>query len=152
MPVMAVDVRMSIEIARPRHQVAEYVTNPDNAATWNANVTEVEWETTPPVDVGTRVVFVSTCRGRTLRCSYEVQLVIPDQRFVMGSVGAPFPMETSYAWRDTRDGGTLMELRSRSEPSGFSKLSAPLMRSAVRRASTKDLRRLKEILEEPGRP
>jgi hypothetical protein len=146
---MAVDVRMSIEIARPRRRVAEYAANPDNAASWHGPVTEVEWETAPPVDVGSRFVFVATIRGRTLRSTYEVQLVIPDERFVMGTAGGPFPMETSYAWRDTPAGGTLMELRNRGEPKGLSKLSAPVMKVAMRRASAKDLRRLKEILEAP---
>ena len=94
-----------------------------------------------------KFAFVATFRGRTLRYTYEVELVIPDERFVMGTAEGPFPMETSYAWRDTPSGGTLMELRDRGEPKGFSKLSAPLMRLAMRRASTKDLRRLKEILE-----
>ncbi len=146
---MAVDVRMSIEIARPRHQVAEYAANPDNAASWHGHVTEVEWETTPPVDVGSRFAFVATIRGRTLRSTYEVELEIPDERFVMGTADGPFPMETSYAWRDTPTGGTLMELRNRGEPKGLSKLSGLVMKSAMRRASTKDLRRLKEILEAP---
>jgi hypothetical protein len=75
--------------------------------------------------------------------------VIPYERFVMGTAEGPFPMETSYAWRDTPSGGTLMELRNRGEPKGFAKLSAPLMKSAMRRANTRDLRRLKEILEAP---
>jgi len=40
-----------------------------------------------------------------------------------------------------------MTLRNRGEPSGFSKLVAPLMASAMRRANQKDLARLKSILE-----
>jgi hypothetical protein len=41
-----------------------------------------------------------------------------------------------------------MTLRSRGEPSGFSsRLAAPLMASAMRRANRNDLARLKQILE-----
>ena len=40
-----------------------------------------------------------------------------------------------------------MTLRNRGEPSGFSKIGAPLVARAMRRANGKDLRRLKEILE-----
>jgi hypothetical protein len=40
-----------------------------------------------------------------------------------------------------------MTLRNRGEPSGFSRLVAPLMASAMRRANQKDLARLKSLLE-----
>jgi hypothetical protein len=40
-----------------------------------------------------------------------------------------------------------VKLRNRGEPAGFSLLAAPLMASAIRRASNKDLARLKAILE-----
>ena len=56
-------------------------------------------------------------------------------------------METSYGWKDAGEGRTTMTLRNRGEPSGFSKLVAPLMARAMRRANQKDLVRLKDILE-----
>jgi len=40
-----------------------------------------------------------------------------------------------------------MTLRNRGEPAGFSKVAAPLMTIAVRRANRKDLRSLRAILE-----
>jgi hypothetical protein len=56
-------------------------------------------------------------------------------------------METTYTWSDTTGGGTRMTLRNRGEPSGFSRLVAPLMAGAMRRANTKDLANLKRLLE-----
>ena len=61
-------------------------------------------------------------------------------------------METTCTWDDNPDGGTRMRLRNRGEPAGFSKLAAPVMASAMRRANQKDLARLKAILEEPEVP
>jgi hypothetical protein len=40
-----------------------------------------------------------------------------------------------------------MTLRNRGEPSGFSKVVAPLMAAAMRRANRKDLVRLKPLME-----
>jgi hypothetical protein len=40
-----------------------------------------------------------------------------------------------------------MTLRNRGEPGGFSKLAAPMVAAAMRRANTKDLAAIKRILE-----
>ncbi len=55
--------------------------------------------------------------------------------------------ETTYTWAAASDAGTHMTLRNRGEPSGFSRLAAPFMATAMRRANRKDLDRLKRILE-----
>ena len=72
---------------------------------------------------------------------------MPDERLVMGTAEGPFPMETAYTWADTPDGGTLMTLRNRGEPAGFTRLGAPMMAMAMRRANWNDLREIKRILE-----
>jgi hypothetical protein len=56
-------------------------------------------------------------------------------------------METTYTWESTADADTVMTLRNRGTPTGFSKLVAPLMAQAVRRANRKDLARLTALLE-----
>ena len=63
-------------------------------------------------------------------------------------------METTYTWEDTVAGGTRMTLRNRGEPTGFSKLVAPLMANAMRRANHRDLARIKMTLEtsDPSEP
>jgi hypothetical protein len=58
-------------------------------------------------------------------------------------------METTYTWSDA-PGGTRMTLRNRGEPSWFARITAPVLERAMTRATTKDLARLKAILE--GRP
>jgi hypothetical protein len=40
-----------------------------------------------------------------------------------------------------------MTLRNRGEPSGFSKVAAPLMATAMRRANKRDLAKLKALVE-----
>jgi hypothetical protein len=56
-------------------------------------------------------------------------------------------METTYTWEESGEGRTRMTLGNRCAPGGFSKLVAPLMASAMRRANRKDLSRLKALLE-----
>ena len=56
---MAVDVATQIEIARPRGEVAGYAAEPDNATAWYENIERVEWETEPPLAVGSRSSLAS---------------------------------------------------------------------------------------------
>jgi uncharacterized protein YndB with AHSA1/START domain len=142
-----VDVVTEIEIARPRAEVAAYASDPDNTTRWYRNIESVEWETPPPVAVGSRMAFAARFLGRRLTYTYEVREIVPGERFVMSTTEGPFPMETTYTWADTREGGTLMTLRNRGEPAGFTRLSAPMMAMATRRANWNDLREIKRILE-----
>jgi len=142
-----VDVQTEIEIDRPRGEVAAYACDPDNATSWYENIKAVEWESPKPVAVGSRVGFVARFLGRRLAYTYEVKVIVPGERFVMSTAEGPFPMETTYIWEDTANGGTKMTLRNQGEPSGFSRIAAPMMASAVRRANRNDLMRLKAILE-----
>lgn len=144
---MAVDVVTSIEIERPREEVAAFAGDPGNATSWYENIKSVEWETEPPVAVGSRMAFVAQFLGRRLAYTYEVLELVPGERLVMSTAQGPFPMTTTYTWEDTAAGGTRMTLRNAGEPSGFAKVGAPMMARAMRRANEKDLERLKTLLE-----
>jgi hypothetical protein len=130
-------------------EVAGFATDPDNAPEWYDNIRSVEWRTSPPVQVGSVFAFVARFLGRTLAYDYEVVALEPNAHLLMRTTEGPFPMETTYRWTPT-EVGTRMVLRNRGEPSGFSRLAAPLMAPAMRRANRKDLAKLKSILEARG--
>jgi hypothetical protein len=144
---MDVDVSTSIIIRRPRHEVAAFAMDPDNAPRWYANIKEVEWKTPPPLRVGSQVAFVAQFMGRRLAYTYEMTTLIAGERLVMRTAAGPFPMETTYEFASTDQGETMTRLRNRGTPSGFSRLMAPFMVMAMRRANRKDLNCLKRILE-----
>lgn len=145
---MRVDVVTEAVIARPRPEVAAYAADPGHATEWYENIESVAWETDPPAAVGSRVAFTARFLGKRLSYTYEVRELVPGARLVMSTDDGPFPMETTYTWEDSDEGSTRMTLRNRGNPSGFSRIAAPLMERAMRRANTKDLARLKTILEQ----
>jgi uncharacterized membrane protein len=142
-----VDVAVETVIHRPRSVVAAYAADPDNATTWYVNIKGVQWKTARPLALGSQFEFTAAFLGRTLTYTYEVVEFVPNQRFVMRTAQGPFPMETTYEWSDVVPDSTRMRLRNRGEPSGFSAIAAPMMMWAMKRANTKDLKRLKAILE-----
>jgi hypothetical protein len=144
---MSVDVITAIDIDVPRAVVAAYASDPDNATSWYANIKSVTWQTARPMTLGSRFEFVAHFLGRRLAYTYEVKELVPDTRFVMATAQGPFPMETIYEWEDAEAGGTRMTLRNRGDPSGFSRVAAPMMARAMRQANAKDLKRLKLVLE-----
>jgi hypothetical protein len=147
-----VDVTTTIEIRRPRAEVAGYASDPDNATSWYRRIKSVEWKTPKPLEVGSRIVFVARFLGGSLEYTYEVKEMVAGERFVMATAEGPFPMETTYTWEDTASGGTRMTLRNRGEPKKLTALSARLMAGSIRRANTKDLAQLKSNLEAGNLP
>ena len=140
------NVEVSTVIGRAPDDVAAFANDPSNAPRWYVNIKEAVWITPPPLQVGSQVAFSARFLGRTLRYTYEVVEHTPS-RFVMRTAQGPFPMETTYRYDATPEGDTRMTLQNRGTPAGFSRLVTPLMTRAMRRATTKDLQALKELLE-----
>ncbi|HKV22326.1 MAG TPA: SRPBCC family protein [Mycobacterium sp.] len=144
---MTVDVEVHTTIDRPRREVAAYCCDPANITAWNANIQAVQWDSDERCTVGSRLRFVSGFLGRRMEYTCEVTELVPDERWVMRSERPSFLVETSYLWDDAEDGGTWMTVRNRGEPTAFAGLAAPIVATALRRATAKDLDRLKRLLE-----
>jgi hypothetical protein len=142
----AVDVEVHTTIDRPRREVAAYCCDPGNVTAWNANIYTVQWDSRE-IAAGAQLRFTSGFLGRRLQYTYEVAELIGEERLVMRSDRGTFLMETTYLWEDDEQGGTWMTLRSRGAPTAFAGLSAPILATAVRRATASDLAQLKAILE-----
>jgi hypothetical protein len=132
--------------------VVAYTADPDHAPAWYVNIQSVEWKTSPPVGVSSRIAFVAHFLGRRMAYTYEVVEYTPGKSLVMRTAEGPFPMETHYTWEPAGEGHTRMKLRNVGSPTGFSRMVAPLMGAAMRKANEGDLARLKALLERSGAP
>ncbi|HUS01573.1 MAG TPA: SRPBCC family protein [Chitinophagaceae bacterium] len=142
-----VDVITDIIIAAPKEKVSAYAADPGNAPGWYKNIRSAEWKTPKPLSIGSQIAFKAKFLGRELSYTYEITEFIPGEKLVMRTAEGPFPMETTYQWEAIDNDTTRMTLRNRGKPSGFSKLFAPFMALAMRRANKKDLKLIKSILE-----
>ena len=122
---MSVYVLTEIVIGRPAGAVAAYAADPSNAPAWYQNITSVTWETSPPLQAGSKLTFTARFLGRRLAYTYEVTDFTPAERLIMRTSQGPFPMETTYTWQPAEAGSTRMTLRNRGEPAGFPRLVGP---------------------------
>jgi hypothetical protein len=141
-----IDVETAIVIHRPQTVVATYAGDPDNAPEWYRNIDSAVRQTSGPLAIGSRIAFTARFLGRTLSYMYEVTEYEPAAKLVMRTAEGPFLMETTYTWTALAN-STRMTLRNRGEPSGFSRVAAPLLTRSMRAANHKDLAKLKQILE-----
>jgi uncharacterized membrane protein len=146
--LMSVDVVSQVTIARPPGEVAAFAADPANAPSWYSRISSVEM-LGPAVAEGSRIRFIARFMGRRLDYVYEITDLVPGERMTMRTAEGPFAMETTYTWAPDGE-GTLMTLRNRGEPAGFSRLAAPLIAPAMRRANRQDLEALKRLLEQGG--
>lgn len=145
---MAVDIEVRNTIDRPAPAVAAYACNPENAPAWYANIKEMEWVEGPPAQLGAKMAFVARFLGKRLAYTYEIVELVEGERMVMQTAEGPFPMQTTYTFTPDGPQRCTMTLRNAGEPAGFSKLVAPLMARAMRKAMTADLALIKQILED----
>lgn len=145
---MSVDVAATTVIERPIGEVSEFAGDPSNAPTWYRRIASAEWQTDPPITLGSRITFRARFLGRDLVYTYEVVEYTPGSQVAMRTSEGPFPMRTTYTWRALSERATHMTLRNDGEPRGFSKLVAPIVAVAMRRAMTQDLAQLKRLLEQ----
>jgi uncharacterized membrane protein len=147
---MAVDVVETVVIERPIAVVSEYAGDPSNAPEWYRRIESAEWQTDPPIKLGSRITFQAHFFGRELVYTYEVTEFTPGEQVAMRTSEGPFPMSTTYTWRPVGDRVTHMTLRNHGEPNGFARLAAPFVARAMRRAMRQDLTDLKRLLEGRG--
>jgi uncharacterized membrane protein len=144
---MPVDVTATIVIERPIAVVAEYAGDPTHAPEWYRRIESAEWQTDPPMMLGSRITFRARFLGRELVYTYEVTEYSPGEQVAMHTTAGPFPMSTTYTWRPVGHRVTHMTLRNHGEPAGIARLTAPFVARAMRRAMHQDLADLKRLLE-----
>ena len=145
-----IEITTAVLISRPVAEVSAFAADPDNATGWYANIKSVEWKTEKPLRAGSQIAFKARFLGKDLEYVYEVVEMVPGRRLTMRTAQGPFPMETRYQWVAMDERSPRMPLRNAGFPRGFSKLMAPFMAYAMRKANEKDLRLLKNILEDPA--
>lgn len=147
---MSVDVRPTILIRRPRHEVARFMFDPANDTAWTGGITDSRPAQPGLLSEGSVVERDAKFLGRSFTYGYVVTAYEPE-RLVEMKVDRPFPMLVRYELTD-RPEGTEAAIHSAGSPGRFFGWATPLMSRMVRRSIAGDLARLRDCLEKGGRP
>ena len=141
-------VEESIEIGRPRKEVFDYVSEPDNFPEWTGTAIEVRKGTPGPVREGDSFTVAIKFLGRRFETPYERISYEPDRLFKERAAGGPIPdQEWTYTLEEVSEGATRLTRAVQGEPGGFFKFADPLIERALKRQIRADLETLKDLLE-----
>lgn len=144
---MNLDVTAETTIACPRDLVAAYVFDNSNDPIWIGGISRSELEGEPPIRVGSRVRRTASFLGKRIEYVNEVERLNPGLLLEMRSVEGPFPMQLTYIFADVDSGSTTAGIRVQGDPGKLYTVAGPVMRRQVQRSISRDLRRLKSIME-----
>ncbi len=137
----------SIVINKPRIEVWEFMSDPDNVPVYNGNIVEYEMvsgEKTEPGRVCHGVVKVA---GRRLELTDELVEVEPGSRSKLVSEDATIPYTLSLTYEDEGDGTRVSWHQEMESLKGVFKFADPIVMKLYTRDVRSNLEKAKTILE-----
>ena len=137
----------SVQIARPLHEVWEYLTNPEHVPEWQSSATASRQVSDGPLDVGARLEDERRFLGRRARSEVEVTEFEPERLFTLHGLSGPVRFTVRHRLAE-QDGGTRLDVEAEADPGhGIGRLARPMIERAAAHELKGDFERLKKILE-----
>lgn len=136
---------VSLHLNRPVDQVFTFVADPAMLPMWQSDLIESEQLTEGPMRVGTRFREVRRLGRRPTEYQAEVTGFEPNKRFSLRVING-LRVTLSYSF-EPEEGGTRLRYQFVMRPSGMMRALAPLITRSLRKQSSSDFKKLKDILE-----
>jgi hypothetical protein len=136
---------VSIHLNRPVDQVFAFLADPAMQPLWQSNLIEIEQPTAGPMRVGTRIREVRRLGRRPTEYQAEVTGFEPNKRFSLRVINGP-RVTLSYSFEPEK-GGTRLRYQFAMRPNGLMRVFEPLIIRSLRKQSSSDFEKLKDILE-----
>lgn len=140
-------VEESIVINRPRMEVWEFMTDPDNVPVYSSNVVEYEMVSGEKHEVGRVCRGVVKVAGRRLELTDEMVEVEPGRGGKLVSKDATIPYTLSVDYVDEGDGTKVTWRQEVESLKGFFKFADPIVMKLYARDVRSNLEKAKTILE-----
>ena len=140
-------VEESIVINRPRMEVWEFMTDPDNVPVYSSNIVEYEMVSGEKHEVGRVCRGVVKVAGRRLELTDEMVEVEPGRGGKLVSKDATIPYTLSVNYVDEGDGTKVIWHQEVESLKGFFKFADPIVMKLYARDVRSNLEKAKTILE-----
>jgi carbon monoxide dehydrogenase subunit G len=138
--------QLSLEIAKPVHEVWEYLIEPENVPEWQASALSSHQISDGAMSVGTHLQDERRFLGHRARSEVEVTEFEPEQLFTLHGLSGPVRFTVRHRLEPTA-GGTRIRVDAEADPSGVGRLLRPVAERAAAHEIRKDFDRLKQKLE-----
>src|SRR6266550_5990641 len=140
---------LEVEIAKPVHEVWEYLIEPENVPEWQASAVSSHQISDGRMGVGTHLRDERRFLGRRAHSEVEVTEFEPERLFTLHGISGPVRFTVRHRLEQTGD-GTHLHIEAEADPGGIGRLMRPVVEHAASHEIRKDFDRLKEKLEARG--
>jgi carbon monoxide dehydrogenase subunit G len=137
---------LSVEIAKPVHEVWEYLIEPENVPEWQASAFSSHQISDGAMGVGTHLQDERRFLGHRARSEVEVTEFEPERLFTLHGLSGPVRFTVRHRLEPSA-AGTRVRVEAEADPSGIGRLMRPVVERAAAHEIRKDFDRLKEKLE-----
>ncbi len=137
---------LEVEIAKPVHEVWEYLIEPENVPEWQASAVSSHQISDGRMGVGTHLRDERRFLGRRAHSEVEVTEFEPERLFTLHGISGPVRFTVRHRL-ENRGGHTHLEIEAEAEPGGVGRLMRPMIEHAAAHEIRKDFERLKQQLE-----
>jgi uncharacterized protein YndB with AHSA1/START domain len=142
-----IQVECSTQVARPREEVFEYLTDVDKLPSWQSGVTSVSRVTQGPVGVGTQFRQLARVGPWKLDVLCTVTDVKINERYAF-QARSTGPLDCDVAFNlQPVAGGTRLTVNGRAQLKGVFRLLRPMLAHGLRKETRQELETLRLIVE-----
>lgn len=133
-------------VPRPVAEVAGYFLDAQNNPTWQGGMKRCEWETDPPLRVGSIYRQEASFLGRPVVSRFRVTEYSPDRSITIETIDSTFPITVTRRVEPIDASSCRVTADISGRPGGLLRLVAPMTRRLAQRSVDADYDRLVDLL------
>lgn len=134
------------DISRPAEEVADFFFDSTNNPLWQRGMRRCEWQTPPPIGVGSIYEQEAVFMGRPVISTFQVIEHRPFEMIKIETLSSTFPLTITRSVERIDEATSEVRAEIQGSPAGLLGLLGPLIRRLAQRSVDADYDRLVELM------